>query len=156
MTDAIVIRTAHEGDRDFIVGLVPSLLEFGSPVWQDADGLATGFSDVLARAVQEQDPRAAVLIAETAHSTRLGFVSLSVVEDAITGGERARVADLAVAAAAHRSGVGRALMDAAEAWARDRGLDILSLDVWSPNHRALAFYSALGFSIESLSLAKRL
>jgi ribosomal protein S18 acetylase RimI-like enzyme len=156
VTDAIVIRAAHEGDRDFIVGLAPGLLEFGSPMWENANGLTSRFSGVLARAVLEQDSRAAVLVAETAESTRRGFISLRVVEDTITGGDRAHVADLAVTAAARRSGVGKALMKAAAAWARNRDLEILSLDVWSTNHRARAFYGGLGYSIESLSLAKRL
>jgi hypothetical protein len=30
MTDQFLIRPAHEGDCEFIAGLVPSLLEFGS------------------------------------------------------------------------------------------------------------------------------
>ncbi|MGH2887482.1 MAG: GNAT family N-acetyltransferase [Solirubrobacteraceae bacterium] len=111
---------------------------------------------MLTRAVEEQDPRAAVLVAETAERTRLGFISLRVIEDPITAGERAHIADVAVAAAAHRSGVGRALMRAAEAWARDRGLEIVSLDVWSANQGALTFYRALGYTIESLGLVKRL
>ena len=127
MTDAIVIRTAHDGDRDFIVSLVPSLLEFGSPIWQDVNGLSPSFSDVLVQAVVERDPRAAVLVAETAESTRLGFISLS---------------------SKTLSGAGRALMGAAKGWARDRGLGILSLDVWATNHRGLAFYRALGHSVD--------
>jgi ribosomal protein S18 acetylase RimI-like enzyme len=53
-------------------------------------------------------------------------------------------------------GVGSALMKAGEAWARDRGFDLLSLDVWSTNDAALAFYRDLGYRIDSLSLIKRL
>jgi ribosomal protein S18 acetylase RimI-like enzyme len=156
VTDAIVIRPAVEDDGDFVLGLVAGLLEFGSPLWQDPRDLAAGFKEVLARAVREQNPGAAVLIAEAADTTRLGFISMRVVDDLVTGDERAHVADLAVAPAARRSGVGRALMTAGESWARDRGLEIVTLDVWSTNHRALAFYRALGYPMESLSLAKHL
>ncbi|MGH2910664.1 MAG: GNAT family N-acetyltransferase, partial [Solirubrobacteraceae bacterium] len=156
MTDVIVIRAASEEDLDFIRGLVPSLLEFGSPLWQDPSGLASPFNQVLARAVQEQNANTAVLVAEAADDTRLGFISVRVVEDPVTGGKRVHVADLAVTPAAHRTGVGRALMSAGESWAHDRGAAIVTLDVWSTNHRALDFYRALGFSTESLSLAKRL
>jgi ribosomal protein S18 acetylase RimI-like enzyme len=46
-------------------------------------------------------------------------------------------------------------MKAGEAWARDRGLPELSLDVWSTNQRALAFYRRLGYCTESLCLVKR-
>jgi ribosomal protein S18 acetylase RimI-like enzyme len=47
-------------------------------------------------------------------------------------------------------------MRAGEAWARERGLRELSLDVWSTNERALAFYRRLGYGAESLCLIKRL
>ena len=50
------------------------------------------------------------------------------------------------------SGVGTALMRAGEAWARDRGLSTLSLDVWATNERALTFYRILGYDAESLCL----
>jgi ribosomal protein S18 acetylase RimI-like enzyme len=154
--NAIVIRAGSDDDSDFIRSLVPSLLEFGSPLWEDPSALASGFGEVLTRAVREQNRGAAVLVAEATDGTRLGFISLRLVDDPVTGGERAHVADLAVAPSAHRAGVGRALMAAGESWARDRDVAILSLDVWSTNHRALAFYQVLGFTTESLSLAKRL
>src|SRR5262249_2753848 len=43
-----------------------------------------------------------------------------------------------------------------EAWACEQGLPALSLDVWSTNERALAFYRHLGYRPESLSLVKTL
>jgi hypothetical protein len=84
MTQEIVVRPAHEGDRDFVVGLVPGLLEFGSPAWRDPDALRLGFGDALARALSSQDHRATVLIAQTGDETPLGFISLKVV-DSIEG-----------------------------------------------------------------------
>jgi hypothetical protein len=52
MNDRLVIRPAREHDCEFITGLVPSLLEFGSPTWDDAGTFAPGFRDVLAGAVR--------------------------------------------------------------------------------------------------------
>jgi ribosomal protein S18 acetylase RimI-like enzyme len=151
--DAILIRPAREEDRDFVAQFVPSLLEFGSPAWEDPGVLAQGFRKVLAEAVSNQDAGAAVLIAEREDGGRVGFISLKTRDD-LTGVARAHVADLAVAESARRLGVGRALMRAAETWARERGLTILSLDVWSTNERALAFYRDLGYRPESLCLIK--
>lgn len=155
MADQFLIRPAHDGDCEFIAGLVPSLLEFGSPAWDDAAALVPGFRDVLVSAVRARDPRSTVLVAEGADGTALGFISLKVGKD-VVGVARGHVADLAVAAGARRIGVGTALMRAAEAWARDRGLPALSLDVWSTNERALTFYRGLGYGAESLCLIKRL
>ena len=53
-----------------------------------------------------------------------------------------------VAPDARSAGVGRALLDAVEAWARDRGCDRLALTVTETNAVARAFYGASGF-IES-------
>ncbi|MFZ0972407.1 MAG: GNAT family N-acetyltransferase [Solirubrobacteraceae bacterium] len=155
MCDSIVIRPAVEGDCAFIVGLVSSLLEFGSPAWEDKDALAPGFSEVLTRAVRAQDLRSTVLIAELTDGTPLGFISLKVAAD-VTGVERGHVADLAVTDTARRLGVGRTLMNEGEQWARDRGLAVLSLDVWSTNERAQAFYERLGYRAESVHLIKAL
>ena len=141
--DPIVIRPANDADRDFVAGLVSSLLELGSPTWRDAEAFAPGFRKALIRTVADQDPRSCVLIAETEDGTPVGFVSRSVSND-LTGIERRHVADLAVEANARRIGVGTDLTCAAEAWARERGLPALSLDVWSTNERALTFYSHLG------------
>jgi GNAT superfamily N-acetyltransferase len=155
MPDRIFIRQASSEDRDFVAGMVPSLLAFGSPAWQDREALAPGFRQMLEQAISDQGPRSTVLIAETADETPLGFISLKVREDA-AGIERAHVADLAVADGARRAGVGTALMQAAESWARELGMGVLSLDVWSSNETALRFYRHLGYGAESVCLIKRL
>jgi ribosomal protein S18 acetylase RimI-like enzyme len=153
--DRIAIRAAREADADFVASLVSSLLEFGSPAWQDPERLAPGFAEVLTSAVRAQDARSTVLIAQSAFGTKVGFISLTVRED-VTGAERAHVRDLGVIEDARQMGVGSALMRAGEAWARERGLPVLSLDVWATNGRARAFYETLGYSAESLCLFKRL
>lgn len=154
MTGEFSIRPADERDCEFIAGLVPSLLEFGSPMWDDAGAFAPGFRDVLADAVRGQGPQSTVLVAEGGDGTRLGFISLRLAKD-VAGAPLGHVADLAVTADARRMGVGTALMNAGEAWARERRLPAISLDVWSTNERALAFYRRLGYSVESLCLVKR-
>jgi ribosomal protein S18 acetylase RimI-like enzyme len=155
VVDRVEIRAAREADGGFVAGLVSSLLEFGSPAWTDPEALAPGFADVLARAVRAPDPGSTVLIAESTDGIRLGFISLTVREDA-AGVERGHVADLAITEEARRMGVGTALMRAGEAWTRARGLPALSLDVWATNERARAFYETLGYSAESFCLFKRL
>ena len=155
MSDEIRVRLAREDDGEFMAGLVWSLLEFGSPLWSDPAALAPGFSRLLARSAVQQDDRTSVLIAEDGGGRPLGFISLQARHD-IEGCDRAHVADLAVSEPARRRGVGTVLMRAAEAWARERELGVLGLDVWSTNHGAQAFYRRLGYIEESHALAKRL
>lgn len=154
MTAQFTIRTANTEDQDFVAGLALSLLEFPSPAWEDPAALSGRYGEALARAVKEQDQGSTVLIAER-DGAAVGLISLRVDHDA-AGFERAHVADLAVTPDARRIGVGRALMQAAESWASERGLLMLGLDVWSTNDRALGFYRHLGYRPESMTLIKRL
>ncbi|RYD59867.1 MAG: GNAT family acetyltransferase [Sphingomonadales bacterium] len=59
-------------------------------------------------------------------------------------GHRGWVYYLAVSPGHRRSGLGRALMAAAEAWLRARGAPKIQLMVRGSNDAALAFYEALG------------
>jgi ribosomal protein S18 acetylase RimI-like enzyme len=54
------------------------------------------------------------------------------------------IADLWVDPKARRAGIGRALMQAAAARARDRGAAELIWAVFAPNRLAVAFYESLG------------
>jgi len=53
-------------------------------------------------------------------------------------------------------GVGRALMEAAHAWASERGLEQVQLHVWEFNAEARSFYEALGYQTLSRKLGRRL
>jgi GNAT superfamily N-acetyltransferase len=54
-----------------------------------------------------------------------------------------------------RAGVGRALMDAAHAWARARGVGEVELSVHAANRDALAFYERLGYAPAVHRLSRR-
>ncbi|QKR98566.1 GNAT family acetyltransferase [Sphingomonas sp. CL5.1] len=83
-------------------------------------------------------------------------------EGAVTGsvmvghdGHRGWVYYLAVAPDARRTGLGRALMQAAEAWLRERGAPKLQLMVRAGNEEVLAFYRALGFVDQPVAVLGR-
>jgi len=59
---------------------------------------------------------------------------------------RVHVEAVAVAGSARRHGIGRALMDAAAAWGKQRGAEQLLLTVWAGNEAAVQFYRALGLA----------
>jgi len=62
-----------------------------------------------------------------------------------SGGRAARIYSLAVDPAQTRRGVGRALLQACERYARGRGLDALRLEVRYDNPAAIALYEKFGF-----------
>lgn len=80
----------------------------------------------------------------------------AVVDDEVVGGlfvQDARgVAHVGMALAdGHRGrGLGRGLLDAAIAWARDRGCHKVSLEVWPHNTRARRLYERAGFLDEGV------
>lgn len=57
---------------------------------------------------------------------------------------------LSVERAARGIGVGRALMEGAEAWAREHGVTKIVLGVFSKNDRARALYDRLGYEVEGV------
>ena len=70
-------------------------------------------------------------------------------------GHRGWVYYLAVAPARRRTGLGRAMMDAAEAWLRVRGAPKLQLMVREDNAAALDFYEALGLERQRVATLGR-
>jgi len=73
----------------------------------------------------------------------------------VTGGI-AEVVTLIVAREKRSSGLGRALLTAAEAIAQDRGYDTVRIAVMSGNSRAQSFYAARGYSVAEHVLVRRL
>lgn len=65
-------------------------------------------------------------------------------------GHRGWIYYLAVAPECRRGGLGRALMEAAEAWLRARGCPKMQLMVRPENAAALDFYAALGMKRQEL------
>lgn len=91
-----------------------------------------------------------------------GAQLIALVEDEIVGHLRVTRMDdraairhvgsfgLIVAAQARGLGVGRALLDATEVWARAHGVDRLTLEVFVGNERARAVYVKAGYVEEGL------
>ena len=61
---------------------------------------------------------------------------------------------IAVLDDARDAGVGTALMAAAEAWAAERGVRVIVLDMSARNAAAQRFYERLGYEISGLYLRK--
>jgi len=150
------IRAAGTADLPFVLSLAPRLAELGLPPWRTAAHVVEAERRALSRALAGGSPDGPVLLAEDADRSPLGFAYLETQTDYFTGRAHAHVAVLAVADGAQGRGVGRALLDAAEAWARRRGDPFITLNVFAQNTRARTVYERLGYGPETLRYVKPL
>jgi ribosomal protein S18 acetylase RimI-like enzyme len=150
------IRPAHPDDKDFILGLVPRLTEFGAVPGRDSSQMVARDRTVLTLVLEHPSDDAALYVAEDDDGRPLGFVHLTTVDDYYTNRGAAHIGDVIVTPAAGGSGVGSALIAFAEEWARERGFELLTLHVFTQNLRARALYRKLGFQEEWIRCIKRL
>lgn len=85
-----------------------------------------------------------------------GLVSVHPDADYFTGHPRALVDILVVAPEAEGRGVGRALMNHVEHWARNHHCHEVVLDVFAENDGAIAFYERCGYRADHIRMAKPL
>jgi ribosomal protein S18 acetylase RimI-like enzyme len=95
-----------------------------------------------------------ILVADTEAGSNVGQVWLGEAPDPYTGARRGYIYDLYVEQAMRGQGIGRALLEAAQAASRARGDLELGLTVAMHNESAQALYQALGFETERLTMSQ--
>ena len=150
------VRPARAEDRDFILSLIPRLVEFRPPPWRDAAEMTATDLERVGKVLGDSPPGSAIFVAEDEDGTPLGFVHMNTPIDFFNRKEYAHVSDVVVARGAEGRGVGRALMAAGEAWARERGHRLLVLYAFAQNSRAREIYEKLGFGEEMVRYVKEL
>ncbi len=151
----IIVRRATSSDREWILPLAPRLIEFGPPSWRPLSVMNQAVTKAIETALVATPPGSVVFVAEEGGQP-LGFIHVETTTDYFTREAHGHVSDLVVAREGEGRGVGRALMAAAEAWARDRRYRLMSLNVFEDNHRARALYERLGYRPDTMKLLKDL
>jgi GNAT superfamily N-acetyltransferase len=150
------IRPGRSSDLDFINLLAPRLVAFGRVPGRDPTQMIARDRAVLARSLERPSPDESIFIAEDDRASPIGLIHLTTATDYYSDADTGHVADLVVAEAAGGQGVGSALVAFAEQWARERGFAMLTLSVFTANHRARRLYRRLGFQEEWIRCIKRL
>ena len=124
-------------------------------MWRTAREIQRADDGVIRDALAGDVPGAVAFVAEGSRGLE-GAVCLTTQTDYFTHQPLAHVEVLAVDPAAQGRGVARALMHAAEDWARERGFTRISLNVWAQNERARGVYEHLGYGAETMHYLKEL
>ena len=141
------IRPAQPADRDFVLSMADRLVSFDVPAFRSKAEFAEGDRRALAEWFRQTKPDEALFIAEL-DGQPAGCAYLVTLVDFFTERPHAHLSVLAVTAEAEGRGVGSALLDYSQAWARQRGSDHLTLNSLVSNARARAFYERRGFAGE--------
>ena len=135
----VAIRCAAERDIEDLVALLEILFGIEKDFRADPQRQRRGLALMLA-----DRERRCVLVAERDGGV-VGMVTAQLVVSTAEGAPSALVEDMVVLPAERGRGLGRALLGAIEAWARDRGATRLQLLADRENAPALRFYDRLGW-----------
>ena len=122
----IVVRACTRGDYTVVAALARRLA-VGIAPWRQHEAFVQAARRWIDASVQRSGSDHAAFVAEDADQHVVGFASVAQ-ETHFTGETQAYLGELVVAAHAEGQSVGRALLAAAEAWARERGYRIIVLD----------------------------
>ena len=150
----IRVRSYVSADREFVLSLAPRL-DIGIAPWRDPQKMIVTAGDWITGSIEQHGQKTMVFVAEDELGERRGFATVSH-NTHFTGEGQAYIGELATSEAAEGRGVGKALAQACEQWARDQGYRILSLATGAANERALGFYRHMGYLDEDVTLVKLL
>lgn len=150
----IRVRPYVSADREYILSLAPRLA-IGIPSWRDPQKMIETAQGWITGNIEQHGKKTMVFVAENEQGEQLGFATVSH-STHFTGEGQAYIGELAASEVAERRGVGKALAQACEQWAREQGYRILSLATGAANEQALGFYRHMGYLDEDVTLVKLL
>lgn len=132
---SLLIRPVTRNDAEAVTELLGQL------------GYQNDGANVLRRIESFHGPDDAVFVAEFDRRV-LGLASLHRIPFFHTSGSMARITSFVVDTSVHRRGVGRALLQRVDQWAREKGCE--RIEVTSGDHRTIAhtFYQAMGYEFD--------
>lgn len=154
--DGAAIARVHADSSEYYVGLAPELFRL-----PDEDGLV----EFLEPTAADNSVTSLLLVAEVdAAVVGVLFAELFTPVDADRyqspvelSGIRLFIQALSVLQSHWRRGIATALVDAAEAWGRERGATVVLCDTWPDSPVSLPFWTnRMGYRTRSVRLRKRL
>ena len=151
----IRLRPARPDDEPVLLELTNRLALFQPPPWRTREEICAADHPILLGALRHPGDDSSIIVAEVDGAVA-GYVFSTTKQDYFTGADHAHIEVLTVAERAEGKGVGRALLQGAEAWARARGYPHVTLNVFAVNERARAIYERSGYGQETVHYLKPL
>jgi ribosomal protein S18 acetylase RimI-like enzyme len=148
----LTLRRATATDEPALAVLATRLTAFDLPVWRAPHEISDADARAMLAAAGNGDPDDEVLIAERDGDV-VGCLHVLAVTD-FFGLRHGHVSVIATTESAEGSGVARRLIEHAERWTAERGLPLLTLNMFAGNGRARRFYEIAGFEVEMVKYAK--
>ena len=158
MAEGITIRSAGRKDFDFILYLSTETIWAELTSYEQARTSRRRLVNTMAKNLRRLLGSSGMLtlVAETADGERAGFVMVGRSASVFTDQQQAFVYDVAVAPQFRRRGIGRMLMERAEAHAREKRMEFITLMVDCRNEAARQLYAQLGFEDGKVLMRKLL
>lgn len=150
------IRDAVPTDHVALLSLLPRLAAFDLPPDRRPEDLWRGDGQLLERFLAGAAPECFGVVAADTNDQACGLALVRLQPEPLSHDPSAHLEVLVLATSAEGQGMGRALIRAAEALARDHGAAHMTLHVFANNTRARALYEKAGYDGEILKYRKRL
>jgi ribosomal protein S18 acetylase RimI-like enzyme len=158
VSEGIRIRKARRKDFDFILGLSVATLRDELTPYERERASASKLVGIMTKNLRRLMAASGMLtfVAETAGGERAGFIMVGRSASVFTDQQQAFVYDVAVAPPFRRRGIGRLLMERAEAHAREQNMGFITLMVDCANAAARSLYAQLGYEDSKVLMRKLL
>jgi GNAT superfamily N-acetyltransferase len=150
------VREATMADRNFITGVVPRLRAFGPPPLRPAAALDRAEVEALEHALDDPASDAVLLVAELEGVGPAGVALADTATDYFTHERHGHLSIIIVSEEGEGHGVGRALLEAVEAWSAAQGHRFITLNVFTGNQRARRVYERAGYVEDTVRYVKEL
>ena len=154
MTHTDNYRPATAEDYDDLLLLLPELADFEVPIRRVASDLWEGDARLLKSVLEQKTSVTFADVAVDKYDKIQGVIMVTIREEFLSHQPSAHLETIIVAPAARGQGLGRRLLERAEARAAELGAQSLSLHVFSNNLRARSLYKSHGFEEELLRCIK--
>jgi ribosomal protein S18 acetylase RimI-like enzyme len=148
------IEQADPQDCDAMLALFPRLASFDLPNDRNPEHLWRGDAEMLREWARGGISNCIVHVAKRPDGSIVGVTMVTLGPELLSHAPSAHLEAIAVSEKVEGKGVGKALLEASEASARQRGALSMSLHVFATNARARSIYERAGYDEELIRCIK--